>query len=54
MEVIEKFGGDDGARTWMADRHRVATRGNCMSLRTRDVAIWQPEATYFTGMFAPC
>jgi hypothetical protein len=52
--MIEKVGGDDGARTCIADRHGVATRGNCMSLRTRDLVIWQREATYFTDMFAPC
>ena len=27
----------------MAYRHGVATRGNCLSLRTRDPAVWQPE-----------
>lgn len=52
--IIEEFGGDDGARTCIADRHGVATRGNCMSLRTRDLAIRQREATYFTDMVAPC
>jgi hypothetical protein len=53
-KIRKEFGGDDGARTWMGHRHREATSGNCLSLRTRDPAIWQPEATAFSGMLAQC
>ena len=33
-----KNGGDDGARTWMADRHGAATGGKPLSPRTSDLA----------------
>jgi hypothetical protein len=54
IEDKEKVGGDDGVRTCPSSRHREATSGMCLTLRTRDLANWQPEATPFPSMLAPC
>jgi hypothetical protein len=50
--VIEKYGGDDGARTRPTGRQEVATRGNCLITRQALRAFWQPEAGVFRGRFA--
>jgi hypothetical protein len=51
-EVIEKNGGDDGARTRPTGRQGVATPGKCRKTRRADRWIWQPEAGVFRGMLA--
>jgi hypothetical protein len=54
VKVIEKYGGDDGVRTCLAQRHLKANSGICLTLRTPDLAFRQLEATSFASMFAPC
>jgi hypothetical protein len=47
------IGGDDGA-TYPRHWQREATSGMYLTLRTFDLAKWQPEATAFPSMLAQC